>query len=122
MSSSASRPAVYAGVRELAQTLDMAGQPTNRGSPGFLLAGIVISGLASFGALVAIVAIAVLKVRGGEGLETYRTLWLVENNWIGFLIFVAVAIVALFVGLLFRLKEWREVRELQNKYGEEANV
>ena len=100
----------------------MAGQPTNRGSPGFLLAGIVISGLASFGALVAIVAIAVLKVRGGEGLETYRTLWLVENNWIGFLIFVAVAIVALFVGLLFRLKEWREVRELQNKYGEEANV
>ena len=103
-------------------TLDMAGQPTNRGSPSLLLAGTVISGLASLGALVAMIVIAVLKVRGGEGLEMYRTLWLVENNWIGFLTFLAVAVVAVFVGLLLRLKEWREVQELQKKYGAEADV
>lgn len=100
----------------------MAVQPTNRGSPGVLLAGVVISGLASLGALVAMIGIAVLKVRGGEGLEAYRTLWLVENNWIGFLIVVVVTVVAVFVGLLFRLKEWREAQELQKKYGEGANA
>lgn len=100
----------------------MAEQPIKRGTPGLLRVGIVISGLASLGALAAMVGVAIAKVRGGHGLETYRTIWLVEDNWIGFLVFVAIAVVAVFVGLLFRLKEWREIQELQTKYGEKTHV
>lgn len=100
----------------------MAEQPVKRAVPGLLRVGIVVAGLASLGALAALIGIAVLKVRGGNGLETYRTFWLVENNWMGFLIFVAVALVAVFVGLLFRLKERREIQKLERKYGDKTNV
>ena len=33
-------------------------------------------------------------VRSGRGLESYRTFWLVEDNWIGFLIFIACVVIA----------------------------
>lgn len=92
--------------------------PKNRPSlPRFLVLGICIAGLTGFLTIVGMIVIAVDKVQTGRGLETYRTHWLVEFNWIGFLIFLAVGAVALFVGLLFRLKEWREIRQLEDKYG-----
>ena len=65
------------------------------------------------------VLIAIEKVRTGRGLDTYRTHWMVEFNWVGFLIFLAAIAVALAIGLLFRFKEWREIRKLQAKYSEE---
>lgn len=65
------------------------------------------------------VLLAIEKVQAGRGLETYRTHWLVEFNWVGFLVFLAVAAVAMAVGAFFRLNEWREIRKLQAKYSEE---
>jgi hypothetical protein len=49
-------------------------------------AGSVLSFVAALSGLAWMVTTAVKKVRGGEELETYRTAWLVEFNWIGFLI------------------------------------
>lgn len=68
-----------------------------------LIAGIVIIGLISMVNLVAMVLFAISKVRAGEGHETYRTFWLVEDDYIGFLIFFACVLAALGVGLALRL-------------------
>jgi hypothetical protein len=81
--------------------------------------GIWIAGLAGVGGIFAMVLIAIEKVRTGRGLDTYRTHWMVEFNWVGFLIFLAAIAVALAIGLLFRFKEWREIRKLQDKYSGE---
>lgn len=59
---------------------------------------------------------AIEMVRAGRGLETYRTFWLIEFNWIGFLALVAGVIVALLVGLGLRLSEHLEMRKLMKKY------
>lgn len=56
-----------------------------------MMAGFVLMGVASHGGLAAMLAIALEKIRSGEGLDTYLTTWLVEFNYIGMLIlFVAV--------------------------------
>jgi hypothetical protein len=68
-----------------------------------LIAGIVIVGLVSMINLAAMVLFAVSKVRVGQGHETYRTFWLVEDDYIGFLIFFTGVIAALGVGLALRL-------------------
>ena len=60
---------------------------------------------------------AVQMVRSGRGLDTYRTFWLVEFNWIGFLVLFGLIPVALLVGLFFRLHEHRQWRSLERKYG-----
>ena len=64
----------------------------------------VIAGIASILGFAAMVFIAVTRVQSGRGMETYHTFWLVDDTWIGFLTFVAFAVVALvFVaGLRFR--------------------
>ena len=84
-----------------------------------VIVGIWIAGAAGVGGILAMVLIAIEKVRTGRGLDTYRTHWMVEFNWVGFLIFLAAIAVALAIGLLFRFKEWREIRKLQAKYSEE---
>jgi hypothetical protein len=88
---------------------------------GFLVLGIVVGGLVSLGALLAMILIAWEKVRTGRGWETYRTHWLVEFNWVGFLVLLGGVGLALCWGLHSRLKEWRELAELERKYGEERH-
>jgi hypothetical protein len=82
-----------------------------------MVAGEVLSGVASFFGLGYMLYTAVQMVRSGRGLETYHTFWLVEFNWIGFLVLFALIPVALLVGLLFRFQERREWRSLEKKYG-----
>ena len=90
---------------------------TDHRQPSRLLhIGLWVAGVVSFGGLAAMIFIAVNEIRAGRGLDTYRTLWMVEDNWIGFLVFVVAAVVALAVGFFFRLKECRELRELESKY------
>ena len=76
------------------------------------MVGLWVSLAASVLAFIALVAFAISKVRAGQGLESFRTLWLVESNWLSLLIFVAVAAVAICLGLWFRLREQRELDAL----------
>jgi hypothetical protein len=57
-------------------------------------------------------------VASGRGLETYRTFWLVEFNWLEFLVFCAVVIVALVVAAFLRLREHIQWRAFERKYGD----
>lgn len=81
-----------------------------------MIVGVWVAGIVGFGAIVAMVLTAVEKVQSGRELDTYRTHWLVEFNWVGFLVFLAAVAVALVIGLSFRYREWREIRKLQDKY------
>ena len=60
---------------------------------------------------------AVHMVSTGRGLETYRTFWLVEFNWVGFLVLCGAIAVALGVALLLRLRDHLQWRALEKKYG-----
>ena len=86
-----------------------------------VLTGIWLGGITSVGGILRMVFIAIEKVGAGRGLDTYRTHWLVQFNWIGFLVFLVAAVVALAVGLFLRLKERREIQQLQAKYSEESH-
>lgn len=77
-----------------------------------MTAGIAVAGIASLVGLVALVFFALEKIQCGRGLETYRTAWMVEDTPLGFLIFLAVTVVAIGIALIFRLKEWLDVRKL----------
>ncbi len=79
--------------------------------------GIALTGLGSVAALYQLIALAVAKVRAGEGLETYRTVWLVEFSYIGLLISLGAIVVALVVGVFFWWREERLWRDFENKYG-----
>ena len=61
---------------------------------------------------------AVQMVRSGRRLETYHTFWLVEFNWIGFLVVFGLIPVALLVGLAFRLRERLQWGSLEKQYGD----
>ncbi len=90
-----------------------------------MLAGAWVGGVAAVSGLVAMILIAIDKVSAGHALETYRTHWMVEGNWIAFLVFVVVTIVvvlvAAVVGWLQRRSEQREVQRLQAKYSAEQD-
>jgi hypothetical protein len=83
----------------------------------WMVTAFILSGVASVFGLASIVYTAIQMGRAGRGLETYRTFWLVEFNWIGVLILLALIPLALLVGLFFRLREQREWRSLARKYG-----
>jgi hypothetical protein len=85
--------------------------------PKWTAAGFVLSGVASVFGLGYMLYTAVELVRSGRGLETYHTFWLVEFNWIGFLVLFGLIPVALLVGLVFRLREHLQRRSLEKKYG-----
>lgn len=79
--------------------------------------GIFVAGLGSLAALVTMVVTGLEKVRMGHGLDGYRTVWLVEVNWIGFLVFLVVLLAAIAVGAWYRYLEWRELKQLRARYG-----
>lgn len=79
--------------------------------PRWISIGFVIAGMASIFGLAGMILIALTAVQSGQGMETFRTFWLVDERWIGFLIFVACAVVALIFGAAFRLRDyfrWRK--------------
>jgi hypothetical protein len=84
--------------------------------PQFLLVGMLVSGVASLSGLSYMIFTAVQMVRSGRGLETYRTFWLVEFNWLSFLILLGAILVALTVALTFRVREHLSWRSLEKKY------
>jgi hypothetical protein len=85
--------------------------------PRWMIVGFGVMGVASFGALAALLMRAVEKIRSGEGLAVYRTFWLVEFNYIGVLILFGAILVALCIGGVMRYREYRDWRGLEEKYG-----
>ena len=79
--------------------------------------GLIVASIAAVLGLASMVLMAALMVRSGRGLESYRTAWLVEYNWVGFLVFMVALVLALVVGLALRRRERHEWRELERKYG-----
>lgn len=59
---------------------------------------------------------AIQMISAGKGLETYRTLWLVNFNWYGFLAFMLLLCLAIATGLYFRWREHMEWKSLAKKY------
>ena len=87
-----------------------------------MVVGAWVGGIASVGGLVAMILIAIDKVNGGNGLDTYRTQWMVEDNWISFLVFfvvtTVVVIAAAVIGWFQRRREQLEIQQLNAKYSE----
>lgn len=83
----------------------------------WLVIGLVVLGLASVSGLAYMSSMAVKMVESGRGLETYRTFWLVEFNWLGFLVLCAAVVLALVVAGFLRLREHMQWRSLERKYG-----
>jgi hypothetical protein len=94
----------------------MAEPPKRRLSKLFVV-GLALSGIAAYAGLGYMVTTAIDMVRAGRGLETYRTFWLVEFNWISFLVLIAGVVVAFVVALVFQLREHLLWRSLERKYG-----
>lgn len=96
---------------------------TSRSS--LMVVAVWVGAIASAGGLVAMLLTAIEKINAGHGLDTYRTKWLVEDNWIGFLTFFAVTTVvvavAALIGWFQRRKEQREVEQLQAKYSDHSD-
>lgn len=87
----------------------------------WMIFGFVVTGVASLGGLVAMIAIGIGKVRLGEGLDTYRTPWLVEFNYIGMLILFGAIAVAFVIAGLWRFVEYKKLRDFERKYGIEKD-
>jgi hypothetical protein len=82
----------------------------------FILFGIFLAGLGSFFALYKLVMLAIEKVIAGQGMQTYRTVWLVEFSYIGLLTLIAAILIALFAAFIFWWDEERQWREFEQKY------
>ena len=87
----------------------------------FAQIGFLILGITSIVALVAMIATGIEKVNTGHGLDTYRTFWLVEFNWVAFLILILAVVVALLGAGWFRYLEWRELDQLRKRYSKEEH-
>ena len=87
-----------------------------------MVVGAWVAGIAAVGGMVAMVLIAIDKIRTGHGFDTFRSHWLVEDNSIGFLLSVIVitlvAVSAGVIGWFQRRKEDREIQQLQAKYSQ----
>ncbi len=79
---------------------------------GFLMFG--IAGIFGLGSLV---TRAIEKVSSGHGLDTYRTVWLVEFNYIGLLVLVGSFILIFLIGAIMHFVEFLQLRALEKKYG-----
>ena len=76
-----------------------------------------VAGLASLSGLGWLILDAINKVNSGRGLENHRTFWLVEDNALGFLVFLCALVIALVVGVFLRFREYLEWRRIEKKYG-----
>lgn len=85
--------------------------------PKLFFIGLVVAGIAALSGLGYMLTTAIEMVRSGRGLETYRTFWLVEFNWLSFLVLVAGTLLALIVAGVMRFKEFMLWRSLEKKYG-----
>lgn len=54
----------------------------------------VLLGIAPVLGLASMFSIALAMIRSGRGMQTYRSVWLVEDSWIGFVVFVGCAVAA----------------------------
>ncbi|MCS0583640.1 hypothetical protein NX784_18770 [Massilia pinisoli] len=75
--------------------------------------GFIIAGVASVFGFAAMMFLAVTAVMNGHGMEIYRTVWLFEDSWIGFLVCVGFTIAAMIVAALFRLRDYLQLRRLE---------
>ena len=83
-----------------------------------LKVGFAISLATAFAAFAFMLLTAIQMTASGRGTESQRTFWLVEGNWIEFLVFSGVALVALVYGAVARIREHREWQTLERKYGQ----
>ena len=95
--------------------------PADKRKFGWAIAGAVAFGVAGVAGMARMISVALEKVSSGQGLETYRTVWLIEFNHIGFLVMVCGVIVGLIWATVHWLHEWRMVRSLEKKYGSQEN-
>ena len=79
--------------------------------------GVWVLGVASAAGMVVMLVLAWQKIASGHGADTFRNVWLVEDDWFGFLAFLAVLAIAIAIGLLLRWRARREWRELEEKCG-----
>ena len=79
--------------------------------------GLVVASIAAALGFASMLVMAVFMVRSGRGLQSYRTVWLLEDNWVGFLVFIVALVIALVAGLALRRGERKQWRELERKYG-----
>jgi hypothetical protein len=91
--------------------------PTDRRKFGWAFAGVLAFGVAGVAGMARMIWAAWEKVLSGQGLETYHTVWLVEFNYVGFLVLVGAVIVGLLLAGGHWLHEWWQVRSLEKKYG-----
>jgi hypothetical protein len=75
--------------------------------------GFVIAGMASVFGFAAMMCLAIIAAKNGRGMETYRTVWMIEDSWIGFLICVGATVAAVIVAALFRLRDDLQLRRLE---------
>ena len=99
---------------------------SSAGPSRWLVVGIVIVGLVSLINLAAMILFAVAKVRTGQDHETHRTFWLVEDDYVGALIFFACVLAAIGIGLIMRLvqqqRERRAWRQLDRKWTQNSGA
>jgi hypothetical protein len=86
-------------------------------SSNLITYGISICGLAGILWLFHMTYAAINMVIAGKGLETYRTFWLVQFNWYGFLAFIMACAIAIAICLWLRWHEHMQWKSLQKKYG-----
>jgi len=91
--------------------------PTDRRKFGWAFVGALTFGVAGVVGMARMIWVALEKVLSGQGLETYHTVWLVEFNYVGFLVLVGAVIVGLLLAGGHWLHEWLQVRSLEKKYG-----
>ena len=93
----------------------------SRGRRRFLQIGFLIWGVTSVVALIGMILTGIEKVNTGHGLDTYRTFWLVQFNWVAFLVLMASVVVALIGVAWFRYLESRELDQLRKRYSKEGH-
>ena len=94
----------------------MEARKRHAGSLRWISVGVVVQGIGSIFGLATMIYLAVAAVQSGRGMETYHSAWLVEDNWIGFLVFVGCAIVALVLAAAFRFRDYLQQRSFERKF------
>lgn len=92
-------------------------EPPKPSVPKWMLIGFFIMGIAAFSGLGALITHAIQKVSSGHGLDTYRTVWLVEFNYVSLLVLFGAFVVVFLIGGVLRLYEYFQWRALEKKYG-----